>query len=248
MQVASVLRRGLFKHRLYQGVSIKSFKAASTLLVGLLIYDVFWVFSSPSVIGENVMMKVATSNSLEGPLKLILPNGNASGDFPFSILGLGDIAIPGFLAALLLRCDIFGSSVLTTKASISDSASQDDETCEAMESVPLHPSDEMASTVKEGDGDAAVSEKEHPDGDVTAGSKIYFLPVLAAYLIGLLSASGANVITHQGQPALLYIVPCMLLTASSVALIRGEFWNRLLAYNDPTNRTLQETQYSDNSN
>ena len=252
MQVASLLKRCLLKYRFYQGVSIKSFKAASTLLVGLLIYDVFWVFSSPSVIGENVMLKVATSNSLEGPLKLILPNGNASGEFPFSVLGLGDIAVPGFLAALLLRFDIFrgGGGGLSRDASISDSASQDDNTrsSQTVESMPLHLSDAKASTVEEGDSDSAVPERERSDGDVTAGSKTYFLPVLAAYLIGLLSASGANAITHQGQPALLYIVPCMLLTASSVALMRGEFWNRLLAYNDPKPDTLQGTQYRDNSN
>ena len=34
------------------------------LLLGLLAYDVFWVFGSPSVIGENVMLTVATSGNL----------------------------------------------------------------------------------------------------------------------------------------------------------------------------------------
>ena len=51
------------------------------------------------------MLKVATSNVVEGPLKLLLPSGH--GKFPFSILGLGDVAIPGLFAALMLRFDIF---------------------------------------------------------------------------------------------------------------------------------------------
>jgi hypothetical protein len=44
-----------------QLVGLKSFRVAAVLLLGLLCYDVFWVFGSPSVIGENVMLTVATS-------------------------------------------------------------------------------------------------------------------------------------------------------------------------------------------
>lgn len=53
--------------------------------------DVFWVFASPSVIGENVMLTVATSDVLSGPTKILFPRhagsvGEASA-FPFSLLG-----------------------------------------------------------------------------------------------------------------------------------------------------------------
>lgn len=76
---------------------------------GLLLYDVFWVFGSSSVVGENVMMTVATSDAFTGPFRLIFPRWEtlvqpgASGDFPFSLLGLGDVAVPGLLICLMLK-------------------------------------------------------------------------------------------------------------------------------------------------
>eukprot|EP00898_Chlorokybus_atmophyticus_P002500 jgi/Chlat1/3250/Chrsp22S00254 len=72
---------------------------------GLLLYDVFWVFGSPSVFGESVMVAVATSDAFEGPIKLIFPSAMVNAKLRYSLLGLGDVAIPGLLAALLLRFD-----------------------------------------------------------------------------------------------------------------------------------------------
>eukprot|EP00879_Flechtneria_rotunda_P014952 GHRR01015622.1.p1 GENE.GHRR01015622.1~~GHRR01015622.1.p1 ORF type:complete len:310 (+),score=47.82 GHRR01015622.1:685-1614(+) len=90
-------------------VGLRSFKTATLLLGGLLAYDVFWVFGSPKVVGDNVMLTVATSDLVTGPTRLLFPKmpggtGEAA-DFPFSLLGLGDIALPGLLAGLALRYD-----------------------------------------------------------------------------------------------------------------------------------------------
>lgn len=67
----------------------------------------FWVFGSPKVIGDNVMLTVATSEIANGPMKIIFPKavkgiGEAS-NFPFSLLGLGDLAVPGiyYLASII---------------------------------------------------------------------------------------------------------------------------------------------------
>ena len=53
--------------------------------------DVFWVFGSPKVIGENVMLTVATSDILSGPTRLLFPRAAGSvgeaAAFPFSLLG-----------------------------------------------------------------------------------------------------------------------------------------------------------------
>ena len=74
-----------------QLLGLRSFKAAGVMLFGLLAYDVFWVFGSPKVIGDNVMLAVATSDALTGPTRLLFPRfsgsiGEAS-RFPFSLLG-----------------------------------------------------------------------------------------------------------------------------------------------------------------
>ena len=57
------------------------------------------------------MMAVATSGSFKGPFRLLFPrfedvlNPPPPGVIPFSLLGLGDVAVPGLLACLALRYD-----------------------------------------------------------------------------------------------------------------------------------------------
>jgi len=80
-------------------VSIGSFKIGAILLTGLFFYDIFWVF------GTEVMVTVA--KSFDGPIKLLFPRAWATetAKAQFSMLGLGDIVIPGVFVALLLRFD-----------------------------------------------------------------------------------------------------------------------------------------------
>jgi len=59
-------------------------------------YDIFWVF------GTDVMVTVA--KNLNAPIKLIFPRPRIK-PRP-SMLGLGDIVLPGIYVALLLRYDI----------------------------------------------------------------------------------------------------------------------------------------------
>lgn len=74
-------------------ISLTSFKIGFILLWGLFFYDIFWVF------GTDVMETVA--KSFEGPIKILWPRGEGK----FSLLGLGDIVIPGFFISLMLRFD-----------------------------------------------------------------------------------------------------------------------------------------------
>ncbi|XP_074574989.1 signal peptide peptidase 2-like [Curcuma longa] len=77
-------------------LSLGSFKTGAILLVGLFFYDIFWVFFTP------VMVSVA--KSFDAPIKLLFPTSDA--ERPFSMLGLGDIVIPGIFVALALRFDV----------------------------------------------------------------------------------------------------------------------------------------------
>ena len=80
-------------------ILLGQFKVGFILLGLLFFYDIFWVF------GTDVMVTVA--KSLDGPIKLMFPKvegyGNTISDF--SIIGLGDIVIPGVFVALMLRYD-----------------------------------------------------------------------------------------------------------------------------------------------
>ncbi|KAH7314699.1 hypothetical protein KP509_21G016600 [Ceratopteris richardii] len=76
-------------------LSLGSFKIGAILLVGLFFYDIFWVFFTP------VMVSVA--KSFDAPIKLLFPTSSL--ERPYSMLGLGDIVIPGIFVALALRFD-----------------------------------------------------------------------------------------------------------------------------------------------
>jgi len=78
-------------------LSLGSYKIGCILLAGLFFYDIFWVF------GTEVMVTVA--KSFDAPIKLLFPKNVFAAEFQFSMLGLGDIVIPGLFIAFLLRFD-----------------------------------------------------------------------------------------------------------------------------------------------
>lgn len=85
-------------------LAISEFQTAAILLSGLFLYDIFWVFGSKSVFGSNVMVSVA--KQFEGPIKLVFPQFPGATDKDMSMLGLGDIVVPGLFVALMLRFDV----------------------------------------------------------------------------------------------------------------------------------------------
>uniref|UniRef100_A0A671Z0B6 Signal peptide peptidase-like 2B n=1 Tax=Sparus aurata TaxID=8175 RepID=A0A671Z0B6_SPAAU len=160
-------------------VRLPTFKACTLLLSVLFVYDVFFVFITPFLTnsGESIMVEVAAGPSDSAtheklPMVLKVPRLNSSPlalcDRPFSLLGFGDILVPGLLVAYCHRFDI-----------------------------------------------------------LTQSSRIYFVACTIAYGIGLLITFVALAVMQMGQPALLYLVPCTLLTSLAVALWRRElrqFW------------------------
>lgn len=83
-------------------ISLGSFQTASILLLGLFCYDIFWVF------GTDVMMTVATK--VEAPVKFLysappVPEGSPPRSYPFSVLGLGDVVIPGLFVRFMSKMD-----------------------------------------------------------------------------------------------------------------------------------------------
>lgn len=91
-------------------ISLGSYKIGAILLGGLFFYDIFWVF------GTDVMVTVA--KSFDGPIKLLFPRIMAAEGIKaeFSLLGLGDIVIPGLFVALLLRFDAVRSKLAIRSA------------------------------------------------------------------------------------------------------------------------------------
>ena len=81
-----------------RNIDLANFKVGLLLLWFLFFYDIFWVY------GTDVMVTVA--KKLDIPIKLLFPYLNNEGVEKFSMLGLGDIVIPGIFVALCLKFDI----------------------------------------------------------------------------------------------------------------------------------------------
>jgi minor histocompatibility antigen H13 len=79
-------------------LALGSYAIGCILLCGLFVYDVFWVF------GTEVMVSVA--KGLNAPVKILFPKALGVTPVPCSMLGLGDIVIPGIFVALMLRLDV----------------------------------------------------------------------------------------------------------------------------------------------
>jgi minor histocompatibility antigen H13 len=86
-------------------LKLDSFASGCVVLSGLFLYDVWWVF------GTEVMVNVATN--IDAPIKLLWPKSivfSTSGGF--TMLGLGDVVVPGIFVALALRYDYHRGSRL----------------------------------------------------------------------------------------------------------------------------------------
>ncbi|XP_040198527.1 signal peptide peptidase-like 2A isoform X1 [Rana temporaria] len=173
-----------------------NFKACVILLGLLLLYDVFFVFITPFITknGESIMVEVAAGPSERSeksgeiyvevpadsqptyeklPVVIRVPRLQYSAltlcEIPMSLLGFGDIIVPGLLVAYCRRFDVRTSS-----------------------------------------------------------SSIYYISCTIAYAVGMVLTFIILMVMKTGQPALLYLVPCTLLTSSVIAWRRKEmkkFWN-----------------------
>uniref|UniRef100_A0A3Q1M238 Signal peptide peptidase like 2A n=2 Tax=Bos TaxID=9903 RepID=A0A3Q1M238_BOVIN len=180
---------------LIKTLKLPNFKSCVILLGLLLLYDVFFVFITPFITknGESIMVELAAGpfgNNEKNDGNLVEATAQPSAPheklpvvirvpklayfsvmsvclMPVSILGFGDIIVPGLLIAYCRRFD------------------------------------------------------------VEIGSSVYYVSSTIAYAIGMILTFVVLVLMKKGQPALLYLVPCTLITASLVAWRRKEmkkFW------------------------
>ncbi|XP_048829380.1 signal peptide peptidase-like 2A isoform X3 [Brienomyrus brachyistius] len=98
-------------------ITVSNFKICVILLSLLLIYDVFFVFITPFLTkdGQSIMVEVALgpgSVAEKLPLVMRVPRFLAPNlcMMQFSILGYGDIIVPGLLVAYCHRFDVWTSS------------------------------------------------------------------------------------------------------------------------------------------
>ncbi|GAA5856980.1 hypothetical protein JCM9279_000521 [Rhodotorula babjevae] len=91
----------------YNAISLlylDSFVTGSILLGGLFFYDIWWVFGAKAVFGAQANVMVDVAKSFDAPIKIVFPKDLATAS-DFTLLGLGDIVLPGVFLALALRFD-----------------------------------------------------------------------------------------------------------------------------------------------
>jgi len=144
---------------------------------------------------------VSVAKSFDAPIKLLFPQ--TSWEAQPSMLGLGDIVIPGIFLALLLRMDYFIHKNKLNPKHIRPHAH-----------IHLPP-----PTVD------MINEKIHPSTNSPPLSPHppttpYFTITLISYFIGLSFTVGIMYYFNAAQPALLYLVPACVGGSMSVAIAK----------------------------
>jgi len=186
----------------FKTLQLPNLKVSAILLVSAMMYDVWWVFLQPIVVGgPSVMVEVATAGGggFRLPIVFAVARCSALGTNPsLAMLGLGDVVLPGLLVAMARRWDMAG--------------------VEENERLDL-----VASPGASAAADATTSHFSTMTTAKRSGS--YFLPMVIAYSSGLLLTFAALAFGwggDHGQPALLYLVPCTLGMLCLLGCVRGE--------------------------
>lgn len=185
-----------------QLISPTTFATGSLVLAGLFIYDVVMVFYTP------LMVTVATQ--LDVPIKLVFPGPKRGG-----MLGLGDIVLPGMMMALALRFDLY-LHYLHKKSPFPSAGDAP---------TPGHKQPYIPATGHWGERfwTRGLSAAVLPPR--VAGSmfpKTYFYASVVGYVVGMLTTLVVMHFYNHPQPALLYLVPCVLGALWGTALVRRE--------------------------
>lgn len=227
-----------FSYGALQLMSPTTFTTGTMLLGALLCYDFYMVFRTP--------MMVTVAKSLDIPIKLLFPRPaepDAKGQ-ALSMLGLGDVVLPGIIIGLALRFDLYLFYLRKQKKVVKDvpeSEKQDTSiTTVALSNSATTITKTPYVPVTEAWGDAFWTSTILPSilsrPSAAALSYIprnkfptpYFTAGLCGYIAGIVATLTAMQISSHPQPALIYLVPGVLTALWGTALLRGELkamWN-----------------------
>ncbi|PYI21774.1 hypothetical protein BO99DRAFT_400756 [Aspergillus violaceofuscus CBS 115571] len=202
-----------------QFMSPSTFVTGSLILGSLFFYDIYFVYFTP--------LMVTVAKKLDVPIKLLFPRPPVSGEAPdtvsLAMLGLGDIIIPGMMVGLALRFDLYlyykrkglqkaraeGNGVEFIKPTYQSATGGWGERFWTRSVAPKEP------------------ELQPPYHDARSFPKTYFKASVVGYLLGMIATLVVMQIFDHPQPALLYLVPGVLISLWGTALVRneiGEMW------------------------
>ncbi|EXJ80166.1 hypothetical protein A1O1_08308 [Capronia coronata CBS 617.96] len=201
-----------------------------TLVLGaLFLYDIYFVFFTP--------MMVTVATKLDVPIKLlfprpdgcVLPVGTPEGSpameeylqclakkRTMAMLGLGDIVVPGMMLAFALRFDLY---LYYLRQSDAKHKSSGDQPAEQSEEKPFY----VNARGSWGERFWTSSKLWAQEIKAKQFPKPYFYATVFGYLAGMCTTVGVMQVAQHAQPALLYLVPGVLLSLWGTALVKGDF-------------------------
>lgn len=192
-----------------------------------------------AIIARKLNLGYRDPPKLSLPGKLVVPSYQHSGNF--SILGLGDIVVPGLLLCFVLRFDAYKRSQMLSSAATSCGLSNEaaakcneDNSTTTKKRSP-HSSMRMCSSLnsfftrRRGRSHSGTCSSPTIDDDqyfyslrslIKLNRISYFHCSLIGYFVGLITATLSSEIFREAQPALLFLVPFTLLPLLIMAYIK----------------------------
>ena len=230
-----------FSYSALQLMSPTTFWTGSLVLNSLFFYDIYFVFFTP------MMMTVATK--LDVPVKLLIPKPGVKDPtkMELAMLGLGDIVLPGMMIGLALRFDLYNFYLNKQKQKAPSKPSKEggagdldlglesaNDTSSlqfplAYDATGLGKAEYVKATGSWGER-FWLGNKLGETGNLEGlrFPKPYFYASITGYVLGMVVTVCVGQIYKHGQPALLYLVPSVLLSLWGTAWRRGEIqtmWN-----------------------
>ncbi|KIV90720.1 hypothetical protein PV10_05346 [Exophiala mesophila] len=200
-----------------------------TLILGaLFFYDIYFVFFTP--------MMVTVATKLDVPIKLLFPRpdgcvypvGAPEGsqameeylqclakNRTMAMLGLGDIVVPGMLLAFALRFDLY---LFYLRQSNSTGNVEQEVSGDKKQTSPTY----LGARGKWGERFWTGRRLWGKELQARSFPKPYFYATAVGYIIGMLATVTVMQVAQHAQPALLYLVPGVLLSLWGTALFRGD--------------------------
>lgn len=225
------------------------------LLSALFFYDIYFVFYTP--------MMVTVATKLDVPIKLLFPRpdgcvmpvGAVEGSAAMeeylkciakkrtmAMLGLGDIVIPGMMLAFALRFDLYLFYQRMQQK------------LDTNQNTDLEVSDKpkyKSATGSWGERFWTSSSLRTRDLRMKQFPKTYFNATVTGYVIGMITTVLVMQVAQHAQPALLYLVPGVLMSFWGTAFFKGDLktlWNFSEVPEDPKKTDQKSSDENPESN
>ncbi|XDG07792.1 hypothetical protein ABKA04_007407 [Annulohypoxylon sp. FPYF3050] len=206
----------------YVGIMIMSpttFATGTAVLFGLFFYDIYMVFFTP------YMVTVATE--LDVPIKIVF-----EGPGKASMLGLGDIVLPGIFVGLCLRFDHYMYYYRQQKLVPVELETKDESSGQLVTKMQtqrmvikpdyVNPQGQWGNWFWSSKFGKILSPDATPALKASTFPKPYFYAAMTGYLFAMIVTLAMLILYRHAQPALLYLVPGVVFAVWITGAVRGE--------------------------